>query len=289
MGRRDITPIFGTSMIDLLVGAMSMMALLWVFNVQNNGRKGFGDVEFPSYYVSVNAYGFEHIGRRFQISDNESLSCEFQGSEDNNKFESEPICSFSSNIQLDSNRVEFLSEVSADSYVAVNWDSLDGFKSGFTLDISKQQKDEVEITLDIGPCRASEPHYIHISGYSDGEIIDHLIIHQTSANYLNEERGKKFVSREGVYEKDDDGNKFIQDKDKWIIPFVDQLKVSRRIPEIYIFTFINRTNEAETQAFETPVKLKFSSDGSFEYDISGFIRSNDQKDIDALKEYIENF
>lgn len=282
MARRQITTIFGTSMIDLLVGAMSMMALLWVFSATNNGNKGYGDVEYPSYYVSVNSYGSPHISMRFRISDADNYYCEFEGRTDGKGFGLDQECDFSENIIFSENRVEYINKDLENSYVAVQWDFSSGFKSGFTFDISKQQKGEVQFVLDASACKQNDPHYIQISGYSDGEIIDHFLIHQTKDFYLT---GQPWNSRSTLYsrEKNDDGTTTIRDDERWIVSFIDGLKRSQRVPDIFIF------EERSANKFGTPIKLKFLDDGSFEYDVSGFIRGNNQSDIEAFAEHVENF
>ncbi|MCY4440735.1 MAG: hypothetical protein OXE53_11080 [Deltaproteobacteria bacterium] len=61
MAHRDPTSPFGTSLIDLLVGALAIVALLWVLHARNSGEIGSGDHERTSGFVQVEQYGLPHI------------------------------------------------------------------------------------------------------------------------------------------------------------------------------------------------------------------------------------
>lgn len=59
--RRDAPNPFGTSLIDLLVGALAMVALLWTMNAGNSGYSGTGPEEEASAMALVEQYGTVHI------------------------------------------------------------------------------------------------------------------------------------------------------------------------------------------------------------------------------------
>lgn len=52
---------FGTSLIDLLVGALAIVAMLWVLNAPNTGYTGSGEEERTSGSFSVEQYGAAHF------------------------------------------------------------------------------------------------------------------------------------------------------------------------------------------------------------------------------------
>lgn len=79
---------FGTSLIDLLVGVLCMVALLWVLQARNSGLTGEGEVERVSAFALVEQYGGSHLATvsfgqegawscRFKLDrTNDTLSCE---------------------------------------------------------------------------------------------------------------------------------------------------------------------------------------------------------------------
>lgn len=59
--RREPANPFGTSMIDLLVGAMAIVALLWVRAAPNSGYRGTGEEERTSGMITIEQFGVPHI------------------------------------------------------------------------------------------------------------------------------------------------------------------------------------------------------------------------------------
>lgn len=59
--RGNIPEVFGTSIIDLLVGSLTLVSILWVLNSLNSGYKGRGEVNTYSAFASVGQFGSNHI------------------------------------------------------------------------------------------------------------------------------------------------------------------------------------------------------------------------------------
>ncbi len=63
-------------MIDLLVGALAMVALLWTMNATNSGDRGTGDTERSSAMALVEQYGLNHI-QALEVSQPGRWTCRF--------------------------------------------------------------------------------------------------------------------------------------------------------------------------------------------------------------------
>ena len=74
--RRSVPSPFGTSLIDLLVGALAMVALLWAMNAGNSGLSGTGDEDRSSGIVVIDQYGFSHIVT-LELGQARRWKCEF--------------------------------------------------------------------------------------------------------------------------------------------------------------------------------------------------------------------
>lgn len=59
--RAEVPNPFGTSLIDLLVGALAIVALLWVLNAPNSGYRGNGEKDRSSGMVAIEQFGYPHL------------------------------------------------------------------------------------------------------------------------------------------------------------------------------------------------------------------------------------
>ena len=75
--RRSAPSPFGTSLIDLLVGALAMVALLWTMNAGNSGHPGTGDEDRSSGIVVISQYGLSHIVT-LKLGQARRWKCEFK-------------------------------------------------------------------------------------------------------------------------------------------------------------------------------------------------------------------
>lgn len=72
--RRNASSPFGTSFIDLLVGALAMVALLWAVDAANSGARGPGEAPESAAMLIVEQYGYAHI-KGLEIGQHEQWSC----------------------------------------------------------------------------------------------------------------------------------------------------------------------------------------------------------------------
>lgn len=175
--RREPQNPFGTSMIDLLVGTMMIVAMLWVANAANLGYRGSGESDRTSGMATIEQFGLSHIheltlrhGNRITATYEIDIASGLAG------LASETL---GPGVLAQRAKVGALSGLDAfrkvtyrltppgeSEEVAISFDvvaSSDSFRSGVRIIVDKLDDVPLEAALAIEPCCDSiEPHYITV-------------------------------------------------------------------------------------------------------------------------------
>lgn len=185
--RREAPNPFGTSLIDLLVGALAMVALLWTMNAGNSGHKGTGPDEQTSAMALIEQFGETHIVK-LRISQPRRWSCEFGLNFSNKKavplHPHSPACTGENGHvppSVSDGKLEFAVTPSDPSGkpTKVLWrlDEPPGGKFLVSLVLTVENLAVHDLVAEVGIvpcCSATEPHYLRVlalSGAGKEELV----------------------------------------------------------------------------------------------------------------------
>lgn len=192
--RNDPPEVFGTSLIDLLVGGLTLVSILWVLNSLNSGYKGRGEVDTYSAFASVGQFGLNHI-KFIRIEQDGEWFCECSvDSLDNMKCQ-QP-CSVTSPsvgvtpIPMNNTNGVGISVISKDNkqlehplnaIIRILPEDAQ-FTGGVQFNVDNLDK-KIKATITVDTCcHSSDPHYIRIVRIAPGiEEKDLLLWHQDTA------------------------------------------------------------------------------------------------------------
>ena len=170
--RREAPSPFGMSLIDLLVCALAMVALLWVMNTRNSGHRGTGDEETSSAVAVLEQYGTSHIvtvriGQRgrwwceLEIDDGTkeiSGPCQAEGSHPAPKAAGQGVTVA---------RPPGLGAKPLEVSWRIERPPMDGFRERLVITTENVIERNIEAEIGIAPCcHGSDPHYLRGTAFS---------------------------------------------------------------------------------------------------------------------------
>ena len=180
---------FGTSFVDLLVGALALVALLWLANAGHSGERGSGEASRSAALVDFTQYGFAHVVE-LRIGQPGHWSCSVAISGDGSRAGwprsvGEVDCKPEPGSPWTVDALPGGSGVDVDrgplGLLSVRW-RLDAetFRERLELSLGGIAGRAVEAAFHIAPCcSGSEPHYVRLSTVSAaGERTRYLLWHE---------------------------------------------------------------------------------------------------------------
>ena len=184
---RDTASPFGTSFIDLLVGALAMVAMLWAMNAANSGKRGTGEEETASGVVLVEQFGTSHI-MGMRVGQANEWQCKITVKDRAASGSGTPRLEE----QCHANNARYTLTQGTRS-VRVDGGGEDGLEVGWglatapdrnfretaTLRVRGLKGSDVEAAVQIAPCcHGTEPHYVRVmtvsgAGHSERTLLWH--------------------------------------------------------------------------------------------------------------------
>lgn len=300
MIRRSVPEIFGTALIDLLVGALTIIALLWVLNSRNSGATGTSDSERTSAFAAIEQYGTNHIVS-IRLSQPGYWSCRLNKSGDSPTCLIEPKAKGMWSVP----RAQTLSlEVTEKDGVPVDPPikavirviaSSEGFRSGLHLQIEDLDDSPAFANVEIKPCcDAIEPHYLRVFSLSPSGDIDRLLFWHAHG-FLKEVLACNY----GRPVESGSCSQSLTPRvaPLWVKRFKERLKANAEIDIVTLpltlgatpWTPPSITNAAITQCVEARKLVSYALNLKFEPDGDVIVTHPDSLDANLLDHLVESF